>query len=329
MRLLAVQEEVNIEENRKLVGTEVELLVAAGEGRKNAATQRLSGRARDGRLVHFRPEGNLDGTIRPGDVVTVVVTHGAPHHLVADDGVLTHRRTRAGDSFEKGITPKTPAHRRRSRTTEDRCPGPTTRPDGMQRMTSQHENTTPQPGDGRLRGLPQGSRRRGTQGRGRNRSGCARHGCRGCGARACRHPCTAPCGSCERLGCARVQPGRGTERIALFSRLFVWFVVIFGIGFSMLALVTRRWSLALGRSRRQCRGERSRHDGRLVASDHSRRFQCGRTVDRADHRMVCRRVLDVPLAQGVWTRTNIQLAAEEQRRIAAAEAEKHQEWNVG
>ena len=86
MRLLAVQEEVNIEENRKLVGTEVELLVAAGEGRKNAATQRLSGRARDGRLVHFRPEGNLDGTIRPGDVVTVVVTHGAPHHLVADDG---------------------------------------------------------------------------------------------------------------------------------------------------------------------------------------------------------------------------------------------------
>lgn len=78
MRLLAVQEEVNIEENRKLVGTEVELLVAAGEGRKNAATHRLSGRARDGRLVHFRPEGNLDGTIRPGDVVTVVVTHGAP-----------------------------------------------------------------------------------------------------------------------------------------------------------------------------------------------------------------------------------------------------------
>lgn len=58
--------------------------------------------------MHFRPEGNLDGTIRPGDVVTVVVTHGAPHHLVADDGVLTHRRTRAGDSFEKGITPKTP-----------------------------------------------------------------------------------------------------------------------------------------------------------------------------------------------------------------------------
>ncbi len=32
MRLLAVQEEVNIEENRKLVGTEVELLVAAGGG---------------------------------------------------------------------------------------------------------------------------------------------------------------------------------------------------------------------------------------------------------------------------------------------------------
>ncbi|NMD61850.1 tRNA (N6-isopentenyl adenosine(37)-C2)-methylthiotransferase MiaB [Rhodococcus sp. ACPA4] len=107
VRLLAVQEEVNIEENRKLVGTEVELLVAAGEGRKNAATHRMSGRARDGRLVHFRPEGNVNTSIRPGDVVTVVITHGAPHHLVADDGVLTHRRTRAGDSFDQGITPKT------------------------------------------------------------------------------------------------------------------------------------------------------------------------------------------------------------------------------
>ncbi|MFD4294892.1 tRNA (N6-isopentenyl adenosine(37)-C2)-methylthiotransferase MiaB [Rhodococcus sp. NPDC058505] len=107
-RLIALQEQITLEENRKLVGTEVELLVAAGEGRKNAETQRMSGRARDGRLVHFRPDGNLDGGIRPGDVVTVAVTGAAPHHLVADDAVLTHRRTRAGDSHERGITPKTP-----------------------------------------------------------------------------------------------------------------------------------------------------------------------------------------------------------------------------
>ncbi|MDV7086166.1 tRNA (N6-isopentenyl adenosine(37)-C2)-methylthiotransferase MiaB [Rhodococcus opacus] len=107
-RLIALQEQITLEENQKLVGAEMELLVAAGEGRKNAETARMSGRARDGRLVHFRPEGNLDGNVRPGDVVTVVVSAAAPHHLVADTPVLTHRRTRAGDSFEKGVTPKTP-----------------------------------------------------------------------------------------------------------------------------------------------------------------------------------------------------------------------------
>lgn len=107
-RLIALQEQITLEENQKLVGAEVELLVAAGEGRKNAETRRMSGRARDGRLVHFRPDGNLDGDVRPGDVVTTVVTAAAPHHLIADGTVLTHRRTRAGDSHERGITPKTP-----------------------------------------------------------------------------------------------------------------------------------------------------------------------------------------------------------------------------
>ncbi|QBJ98223.1 tRNA (N6-isopentenyl adenosine(37)-C2)-methylthiotransferase MiaB [Rhodococcus sp. ABRD24] len=107
-RLIALQEEITLEENRKLVGTEVELLVTADDGRKNAATARMSGRARDGRLVHFRPEGNLDGDVRPGDVIATTVTAAAPHHLVADDLVRTHRRTRAGDSFERGVTPKTP-----------------------------------------------------------------------------------------------------------------------------------------------------------------------------------------------------------------------------
>ncbi|RVW03758.1 tRNA (N6-isopentenyl adenosine(37)-C2)-methylthiotransferase MiaB [Rhodococcus spongiicola] len=107
-RLIALQEKITLEENSKLVGAEVELLVTTGDGRKDAETARMSGRARDGRLVHFRPEGNLDGDLRPGDVITVVVTDAAPHHLVADDPIVTHRRTRAGDSFERGVTPKTP-----------------------------------------------------------------------------------------------------------------------------------------------------------------------------------------------------------------------------
>src|SRR5262249_48095849 len=50
-RLVALQEEISWELNRELVGSPVELLVAEGEGRKDAATHRMSGRARDGRLV--------------------------------------------------------------------------------------------------------------------------------------------------------------------------------------------------------------------------------------------------------------------------------------
>ncbi len=52
-RLVALIEEIATEENEKQDGTVVEVLVAEGEGRKDAATHRMSGRARDNRLVHF------------------------------------------------------------------------------------------------------------------------------------------------------------------------------------------------------------------------------------------------------------------------------------
>lgn len=106
-RLLALQERVCLEENEKLIGSEVELLVQAGGGRKNNKTHRMTGRARDGRLVHFKPEGELDGEIRPGDVVTTTVTKAAPFFLIADAGVKTHRRTKAGDMSEAGKVPTT------------------------------------------------------------------------------------------------------------------------------------------------------------------------------------------------------------------------------
>ncbi|KLO30054.1 (dimethylallyl)adenosine tRNA methylthiotransferase [Mycolicibacter heraklionensis] len=94
-RLIELQEQISWDENRAQIGRTVELLVAVGEGRKDAQTARMSGRARDGRLVHFAP-----GTaqVRPGDVVTTTVTGAAPHHLLADGALLSHRRTRAGDS---------------------------------------------------------------------------------------------------------------------------------------------------------------------------------------------------------------------------------------
>ncbi|MBE9373102.1 tRNA (N6-isopentenyl adenosine(37)-C2)-methylthiotransferase MiaB [Saccharopolyspora sp. HNM0983] len=106
-RLVELQNQISAEENRALVGTEVELLVAEGEGRKDTETHRLSGRARDGRLVHFTPSGAVDGEIRPGDIVRTTVTRGAPHHLVADAEVHAHRRTAAGDRWEIGARPKT------------------------------------------------------------------------------------------------------------------------------------------------------------------------------------------------------------------------------
>ncbi|WP_235672825.1 tRNA (N6-isopentenyl adenosine(37)-C2)-methylthiotransferase MiaB [Mycolicibacterium hodleri] len=99
MRLVELQERISLEENVAQIGTKVELLVATGEGRKDVATARMSGRARDGRLVHFAP-GERD--IRPGDVVTTTVTGAAPHHLIADAVLLDHRRTRAGDTHEAG-----------------------------------------------------------------------------------------------------------------------------------------------------------------------------------------------------------------------------------
>ncbi|WP_433279863.1 tRNA (N6-isopentenyl adenosine(37)-C2)-methylthiotransferase MiaB [Pseudonocardia xinjiangensis] len=101
-RLVTLQEEISWEANRAIEGRVVEVLVSTGEGRKDGATRRMSGRARDGRLVHFAPGPEGSGTIRPGDVVEVTVGYGAPHHLVADGPVLSHRRTRAGDVHETG-----------------------------------------------------------------------------------------------------------------------------------------------------------------------------------------------------------------------------------
>ncbi|MFF0306406.1 tRNA (N6-isopentenyl adenosine(37)-C2)-methylthiotransferase MiaB [Streptosporangium sp. NPDC004379] len=102
-RLVALQTEISWEENGKQVGRTIEVLVAEGEGRKDEATRRLSGRAPDNRLVHFTPssrDGDAAGTPRPGDMVAVEITYAAPHHLVADGPMLGLRRTRAGDAWE-------------------------------------------------------------------------------------------------------------------------------------------------------------------------------------------------------------------------------------
>jgi tRNA-2-methylthio-N6-dimethylallyladenosine synthase len=96
-RLVALQEGISWEENRKQVGRRLELMVAEGEGRKDGTTHRLSGRAPDNRLVHFR---RPEEPVRPGDMVTVEVTYAAPHHLLAEGPAQAVRRTRAGDAWE-------------------------------------------------------------------------------------------------------------------------------------------------------------------------------------------------------------------------------------
>ncbi|MCU1441514.1 MAG: 2-methylthioadenine synthetase [Rhodoglobus sp.] len=102
-RLVALQDRISREENEKQVGRRVEVVVTADEGRKHAETNRLSGRAKDSRLVHFEvPEGSP--VPRPGDVVTLEITRAASFHLIADsiDGApLDIRRTRAGDAWDR------------------------------------------------------------------------------------------------------------------------------------------------------------------------------------------------------------------------------------
>ena len=110
-RLVALVEETALAENRRQVGRRLDVLVAEGEGRKDATTARRSGRAPDNRLVHFVTDSVTDPVVdpgvdpfvgpgvRPGDVVTVEVTYAAPHYLVADGPALAVRRTRAGDAW--------------------------------------------------------------------------------------------------------------------------------------------------------------------------------------------------------------------------------------
>jgi len=101
-RLISLQEQISWDENRKLVGAEVEVLISTFEGKKDAANTRVSGRARDGRLVHVAP-GAL--SLGAGDTVSTEITYAAPHHLVADAPISRHRPWR-GTSVRATQRPK-------------------------------------------------------------------------------------------------------------------------------------------------------------------------------------------------------------------------------
>jgi tRNA-2-methylthio-N6-dimethylallyladenosine synthase len=103
-RLIELQEQISWTENKKLLGTEVEVLVSSFEGKKDAANLRVSGRARDGRLVHVAP---AELAVGPGDLLTTQISYAAPHHLVADGPVLEHRPWRGtGSAAPAPVAPR-------------------------------------------------------------------------------------------------------------------------------------------------------------------------------------------------------------------------------
>jgi tRNA-2-methylthio-N6-dimethylallyladenosine synthase len=102
-RLVELQDRITYGGMQAQVGRTVEVLLSQGEGRKDGP-ERMTGRARDNRLVHLTREVGC----RPGDVVEVEVTGAAPHYLRADGPLLAHRRTRAGDAWEAGRAARTP-----------------------------------------------------------------------------------------------------------------------------------------------------------------------------------------------------------------------------
>jgi hypothetical protein len=107
--------------------------------------------------------------------------------------------------------------------------------------------------------------------------------------------------------------------VALPHRLFCWFALVFGVGFSMLALVTRRWTLAW-----------IALAGTAVAIPLGMLSVWSRQTAAAGHPgpgvgvilgWITVILLTFHWARVVWTRTAVQLAAETQRRQEAARRE--------
>jgi hypothetical protein len=108
--------------------------------------------------------------------------------------------------------------------------------------------------------------------------------------------------------------------IALPSRVFTWFVLVFAVGFSMLALLTRRWALAW-----------IALAGSTIASFVGLLAVWSRQTAPGHHpgpgiglilAWLAVIVLTINWARAVWARTALQLAAEEERRRVAAERQK-------
>lgn len=108
-----------------------------------------------------------------------------------------------------------------------------------------------------------------------------------------------------------------SAKILIPSRVFVWLILVFSVGFSILALITRRWALAwiaLAGSAVSC------FIGMLAIWSRNTVVHPypgpGIGLYLAWIAVI---LLTFHWARVVWTRTAVQLAAEEQRRRSAAE----------
>jgi len=99
-QLHKVQQDISKKENEKLIGTEIELLVSAHEGRHDIDLNRMNGRARDFRLTHFDNSAN---SARPGDLVKVKVTEAFANHIVAG-APISVTKTKGGDAHAAWVT---------------------------------------------------------------------------------------------------------------------------------------------------------------------------------------------------------------------------------
>lgn len=121
------------------------------------------------------------------------------------------------------------------------------------------------------------------------------------------------------------------DHIGLPSRVFQWFVLIFGIAFSSLALLTRRWALAwiavAGSAVGSVFGVLSIWHRQTpdLGNYHGAGPSYGLILG-----VIAMVVLTFHWLKVVWSRTAMQLEAEEQRRIAAAaEEERSRRWLRG
>jgi hypothetical protein len=110
------------------------------------------------------------------------------------------------------------------------------------------------------------------------------------------------------------------EAVALPSKVFTWLVLVFSVGFSMLALLTRRWGLAwvaLAGSAVACPiGMLAVWSRQTVAHPHP---GPGYGLIIAWIAVI---LLTFHWARVVWSRTAVQLAAEQERRHAVAEQQR-------